>query len=43
MVFLLLFETRFGEWLLSLLERWFGLAIVPAEWLRELQASCETV
>lgn len=33
MVTVLLFETRLGEWLLALLERWTGLAIVKTEWL----------
>jgi hypothetical protein len=28
-----LFETRIGEWLLVLLERKVGLAIVQADWL----------
>ena len=30
-----LFETRLGEWLLVLLERACGLAVVQAEWLAE--------
>jgi hypothetical protein len=29
----LLFETKAGEWLLALLEKTTGLAIVQAEWL----------
>ena len=28
-----LFETRLGLFLLALLERWAGLAVVNAEWL----------
>jgi hypothetical protein len=28
-----LFETRCGEWLLTLLERRLGLAVVSVEWL----------
>lgn len=28
-----LFETRYGEWLLTFLERRLGLAVVSAEWL----------
>jgi hypothetical protein len=31
----LLFDTRIGEWLLSLLERMTGLAVVEASWLAE--------
>jgi len=31
----LLFETRLGEWLLALLERRAGLAIVRSDWLSE--------
>jgi hypothetical protein len=31
----ILFETRFGELLLILLERWAGLAVVRADWLGE--------
>lgn len=29
MVFRFLFETRLGEWLLALIERTLGLAIIP--------------
>lgn len=29
----MLFETRLGEWLLALLERKAGLAVVQADWL----------
>lgn len=28
-----LFETRVGEWMLTLLEKTAGLAVVQAEWL----------
>ena len=28
-----LFETKCGEWLLTILERRLGLAVVSAEWL----------
>lgn len=31
----LLFDTRIGDWLLSLLERTTGLAVVEAGWLAE--------
>lgn len=31
----LLFETRVGEWMLTLLEKTIGLAVVQAEWLSE--------
>jgi hypothetical protein len=33
----LLFETRAGAWLLSLLEKHAGLAVVDAEWLAGLR------
>jgi hypothetical protein len=29
----ILFETRFGELVLIMLERWAGLAVVRADWL----------
>lgn len=35
----LLFDTWMGEWLLSLLERATGLAIVEVGWLAELPAA----
>ena len=31
MLAFLLFETRVGAWVLGLLERWAGLAVVPVE------------
>lgn len=43
----LLFETRFGNWLLALLENKADLAVVDADWLGEqrsgqpVQAACE--
>ena len=37
-----LFETRCGEWLLTLLERRLGLAVVSVEWLA-VQPSGEPV
>lgn len=38
----LLFETKLGEWLLAILERKAGLAIVEAEWLAEQPAGRPT-
>lgn len=38
----LLFDTKVGEWLLTLLERTTGLAIVEANWLAELPAPTAT-
>ena len=35
----LLFETSVGVWLLTLLERRAGLAVVDAEWLAERRAT----
>jgi len=39
MLLFLLFETRIGDWLLGLLERWLGLAVVPVELVEGMQAS----
>jgi hypothetical protein len=38
----LLFETRIGSWLLALLERTTGLALVDAEWLGRQRSSVPT-
>jgi hypothetical protein len=35
----LLFDTKVGEWLLSLLEYTTGLAIVQSSWLAEVPSS----
>jgi hypothetical protein len=39
----ILFETRFGEWVLAQLEKRAGLAVVKAGWLGEQQISPATV
>ena len=38
----LLFETRAGSWLVALLERTTGLALVDAEWLGNQHSSVPT-
>jgi hypothetical protein len=38
----LLFDTKVGEWLLSLLERTTGLAVVESNWLAEMPSSTPT-
>lgn len=38
----LLFETRFGSWLLALFEQTTGLALVDAEWLGHQPSSVPT-
>ena len=39
----LLFETWIGEWLLGLIERWFGLAVVPVDLVSSIRmATTET-
>jgi hypothetical protein len=36
----MLFETRIGEWLLTLLEGRAGLAIIKADWLGDQRSGC---
>jgi len=37
-----LFETKLGELLLALLERWAGLSVVDADWLGEQPSGIPT-